>query len=166
MAEDPPAPLPVTLILALPRPKVARRLSVDLAAVGIKRIHLIGTRMVEKSYWSSPSLSDSAINEQLILGLEQAGDTVVECHRLFKPFVEDRLPRLVAGRRRLVAHPGPVADCPRAVAGEIALAVGPERRFTDYEIDRLSQAGFEQVSLGSRTLRVESAVAMLLGHVT
>jgi 16S rRNA (uracil1498-N3)-methyltransferase len=167
--EEPPAPFPVTLILALPRPKVARRVLIDVAAVGIKRIHLIGTRTVEKSYWDSPLLSDSAINKHLILGLEQAGDTVVpavERHRRFKPFVEDRLPDLVANHRCLVAHPGPVVDCPRAVAGEVALAVGPDRGFTDYEIERLSQAGFEQVSLGSRTLRVESAVAMLLGRIT
>jgi 16S rRNA (uracil1498-N3)-methyltransferase len=166
--EDPPAPFPVTLILALPRPRVVRRVLVDVAAVGIKCIHLIGARTVEKSYWDSPLLTDSAIHEHLILGLEQGGDTVlptIECHRRFKPFVEDRLPDLVANKRRLVAHPGPVLDCPRAVDGEVALAVGPDRGFTDYEIGRLSQAGFEQVSLGSRTLRVESAVAMLLGRV-
>lgn len=169
LSEAPPAPLPVTLVLALPRPKVARRILVDVATVGIKRIHLIGSKTVEKSYWDSPLLADAAIDEQLILGLEQAGDTLlptVERHRLFKPFVEDRLPGLVAGRRRLLAHPGPVANCPHAVDGEIVLAVGPDRGFTDYEIERLSQAGFEQVSLGSRTLRVESAVAMLLGRVT
>jgi 16S rRNA (uracil1498-N3)-methyltransferase len=167
--EDPPAPLPVTLILALPRPKVARRVLVDVAALGIKRIHLIGAWAVEKSYWDSPLLSDSAIDEHLILGLEQAEDTVVptvERHRKFKPFVEDRLPELVANQRRLVAHPGSAVDCPRAVAGEMALAVGPDRGFTEYEIGRLCQAGFEPVSLGARTLRVESAVAMLLGRVT
>lgn len=167
--EDPPAPFPATLILALPRPKVARRVLMDVAAIGIKQIHLIGAWGVEKSYWDSPLLTDSAINERLILGLEQGGDTVVptvERHRLFKPFVEDRLPELVVDHRRLVAHPGAAVDCPRAVDGEVALAVGPERGFTEYEIARLSQAGFEPVSLGSRTLRVESAVAMLLGRVT
>jgi RsmE family RNA methyltransferase len=167
--EDPPAPSPVTLILALPRPKVARRVLIDVAAVGIKSIHLIGAWTVDKSYWGSPLLTDSAIDEHLILGLEQGGDTVVptvERHRLFKPFVEDRLPGLVENQRRLVAHPGPVVDCPRAVDGAVALAVGPERGFTEYEIGRLLQAGFERVSLGSRTLRVESAVAMLLGRLT
>lgn len=169
LSEDPPPPIPVTLILALPRPKVAKRVLIDVAAAGIKRIHLVGAWKVDKSYWDSPLLSDSAIEEHLVLGLEQGGDTIVptvECHRLFKPFVEDRLPGLVANQRRLLAHPGPVVDCPRAVDGEIALAVGPERGFTEYEIGRLSEAGFERVSLGSRTLRVESAVAMLLGRLT
>lgn len=166
--EDPPAALPITLFLALPRPKVARRVLVDCAAAGVKSIHLIGAWKVDKSYWDSPLLADDAIEEHLVLGLEQGGDTMmpsVERHRLFKPFAEDQLPNLVRGMRAFVAHPAADAECPRAVHGSIALAVGPERGFTDYEVERLSDAGFECVSLGTRTVRVEAAVAMLLGRL-
>jgi 16S rRNA (uracil1498-N3)-methyltransferase len=168
ICDPPPAPLPITLILALPRPKVARRILIDAAASGIKSIHLIGAWTVDKSYWSSPLLSDSAIREHLVLGLEQGGDSIrptVECHRLFKPFIEDRLPDMIEGKQCLIAHPGASADCPRAVEGEVALAVGPERGFTQYEIDRFAEAGFAKASLGTRTLRVESALAMLLGRI-
>ena len=168
LCEDPPAALPITLFLALPRPKVARRVLIDCAAAGVKSIHLIGAWKVDKSYWDSPLLDDDATAEHLILGLEQGGDTVmpsVEQHRLFKPFVEDRLPSLVRGMRALVAHPAADTNCPRSVKGSVALAVGPERGFTDYEVARFSDAGFECVSLGARTVRVEAAVAMLLGRL-
>lgn len=165
---DPPAASPVTLVLALPRPKVARRVLVDAAALGIKRIHLLGAWKVDKSYWDSPLLLDTAVDEHLVLGLEQGGDTImptVTRHRLFKPFVEDSLASIASGSRCLVAHPGAADACPRGIEGPLTLAVGPERGFTDYEIERLVEAGFEKVSLGPRTLRVESAVAMLLGRV-
>jgi 16S rRNA (uracil1498-N3)-methyltransferase len=168
LCEDPPSALPVTLFLALPRPKIARRLLIDCAAAGVKDIHLFGAWKVDKSYWDSPLLADDAIAEHLILGLEQGGDTVmpvVKRHRLFKPFVEDRLPDLVRRMRAFVAHPAAGIECPRAVEGSIALAVGPERGLIDYEVERLSDAGFERVSLGARTVRVEAAVAMLLGRL-
>jgi RsmE family RNA methyltransferase len=168
LCEDPPAALPVTLFLALPRPKVAKRVLIDCTAAGVKNIHLIGAWKVDKSYWDSPMLADDAIAEHLILGLEQGGDTVMPSvvkHRLFKPFSEDQLPNLVRGMRAFVAHPAADTKCPCAVEGSLALAVGPERGFTDYEVERLSDAGFERVSLGVRTVRVEAAVAMLLGRL-
>jgi TolB-like protein len=51
-------------------------------------------------------------------GLSQARDTVlpqVHLRRGFKPFVEDELPGLIAGRRALLAHPGDHPACPRDV---------------------------------------------------
>lgn len=166
---DPPAALPCTLVLALPRPKVLRRVLGCAAAFGIKRIALMGALRVEKSYWQSPMAADDAIAEQLRFGLEQGCDTilpVVTKHRRFRPFVEDELPQLSAGSLRLVAHPRPDADCPRAVAGPVTLAVGPEGGFVDFELGLLEAAGFRAVSLGERPLRVEHAVAALLGRLS
>src|SRR5687767_6478487 len=57
LMEDPPAPLPVTLILALPRPKVLNRVVASATSLGVKRLYLINAWRVEKSYWSSPRLS-------------------------------------------------------------------------------------------------------------
>jgi len=168
LIDEPPPPSPATLVLALPRPKVARRVLIDAAAAGVKQIHFVGAWKVDKSYWSSPLLDRDAVARHLVLGLEQGGDTImptVSLHRLFKPFVEDVLPGLVAGLRRFVAHPRSDVNCPRAVDGPFALAVGPERGFTPYEVGRLEEAGFAQVSLGQRALRVEAVVTTLLGRL-
>jgi 16S rRNA (uracil1498-N3)-methyltransferase len=165
---DPPAPLPCTLVLAMPRPKVLRRVLGAVAAFGVKRIALLGALRVEKSYWQSPLASDDGIGEELRRGLEQGCDTVlpvVTRHRLFRPFAEDELPGLAAGTHAIVAHPRAARPCPRAVRHAVTLVVGPEGGFVDFELGLLEAAGCTPVTLGDRPLRVEHAVAALLGRL-
>ena len=105
---SPPRALPLTLILALPRPKMLRWVIQTVASMGIKHIHLINSARVEKSFWQSPFLTPESLHEQLILGLEQAVDTVlpkIYQHKLFKPFVEDKLKDIMANSKALVGHP-------------------------------------------------------------
>lgn len=166
--QPPPAKLPLTLLLALPRPKMLRRVLQTVATMGVPRLVLLNSYRVEKSFWQTPFLEPAAIREQLILGLEQGRDTVlpeVVIEKRFKPFVEDRLPALAAGTRALVGHPGPWPDCPRAVEGPVTLAIGPEGGWIPYEVEKLQAAGFEAVQLGERILRVETAVTALLARL-
>lgn len=164
----PPPRAEVLLLLALPRPKALRRILQHLSTLGVDQIVLLNAYRVEKSFWSSPILSDDAIAKAMRLGLEQAKDTrlpTVTRARRFKPFVEDDLPTLAAGRRCLLAHPHTDAPCPRGVSGPLALAVGPEGGWIDYERGMLEAAGFAPVSLGPRILRTESALPVLLGRL-
>jgi 16S rRNA (uracil1498-N3)-methyltransferase len=164
----PPAALPVVLILALPRPKVLRRVLRSACSMGVKKMVLLNSFRVEKSYWSSPVLGPGSIQEQLVLGLEQSRDTVlpeVLLRPLFKPFVEDELPGLIKGTLPLVAHPDTSSECPRNVDRPVTLAIGPEGGFIPYEIDRLVAAGFSPVHFGDRILAVESAVPALLARL-
>ena len=168
VTQEPPVALPVTVLLALPRPKMLKRTFQTLAAMGVKRIVLMNTFRVEKSFWQSPWLKPEAIREQLILGLEQGRDTVlpeVILEKRFKPFVEDRLPEMSEGMRKLVAHPVGGEECPRAIDEETVLAIGPEGGFIPYEVERLVEYGFECVHLGPRILRVETAVPVLLSRL-
>jgi RsmE family RNA methyltransferase len=165
---DPPAPPPLTLVLALPRPKVLNRVIAAVTSLGVKRLFLINAWRVEKSYWRSPRISPQNIAAQCVLGLEQGRDTVmpvVELRRFFRSFVEEELPALARGTTALVAHPAAAAECPRHVGGEITLAVGPEGGFIAEEIASLERAGLRPVSFGPRILRVETAVAALAGRL-
>ena len=104
----PPQALPLSLILALPRPPMLKRILFSAAMLGVKKIIILNFNRVEKSLWNSSSLKPQAITEQLILGLEQAKDTVmpeVILKKAFKPFVQDELPSLIKGSLALVAHP-------------------------------------------------------------
>ena len=166
--QPPPAKLPVTLLLALPRPKMLRRVLQTVAAMGVPRLVLLNSYRVEKSFWQTPFLEPAAIHEQLILGLEQARDTVlpkVMIEKRFKPFVEDRLPQLAADTLGLVGHPGDFPHCPRAVTQPVTLAIGPEGGWIPYEVDKLAAAGLRPVQLGERILRVETAVSALLARL-
>lgn len=168
LERDPPPPLDVTLILALPRPIVLKRVLLTASSMGVKRIFLIHSKRVEKSYWSSPALAEEKVKEQLILGLEQVRDTVmpeVQLRPRFKPFVEDELPGLIEGTLPIVGHPEATEPCPRAVGCPVTLAIGPEGGFIDYEIEMLKTCGFNAVNLGERILRVETAVPVLLSRL-
>ncbi|MGB9088588.1 MAG: 16S rRNA (uracil(1498)-N(3))-methyltransferase [Pseudomonas farsensis] len=166
--QPPPAKLPLTLVLAVPRPKMLRRLFQSIATLGVPRLILLNSYKVEKSFWQTPFLTPEAIRENLILGLEQARDTVlpeVIIEKRFKPFVEDRLPAIAADTLGLVGHPGPYPACPRAVTGPVTLAIGPEGGWIPYEVDLLAKAGLQPVQLGDRILRVETAVTALLSRI-
>ena len=164
----PPAKLPLTLVLALPRPKMLRRVFQTVATMGVSKVILVNSYRVEKSFWQTPFLEPTAIREQLILGLEQARDSVLPdiiIEKRFKPFVEDRLPQLADGTLGLVGHPGDYPPCPRAVTEPVTLAIGPEGGWIPYEIDLLNKAGLQPVQLGDRILRVETAVTALLARL-
>lgn len=166
--QQPPAPLPCTLLLALPRPKMLKRVLQSVTSLGVKKIYLINSYRVEKSFWGSPLLQPEKLQEHLVLGLEQARDTIlpeVHLRPRFKPFVEDELPQIAAGTSAYVAHPVAASDCPRDKNEPTTLAIGPEGGFIPYEVDKLHECGFTPISLGERILRVETAVPVLLSRI-
>jgi RsmE family RNA methyltransferase len=166
--QPPPTKLPLTLVLALPRPKMLRRVFQTVATMGVSKVILVNSYRVEKSFWQTPFLEPEAIREQLILGLEQARDTALPeiiIEKRFKPFVEDRLPAITDGTLGLVGHPGNYPPCPRALSEPVTLAIGPEGGWIPYEIDLLAKSGLQPVQLGERILRVETAVTALLARL-
>jgi RsmE family RNA methyltransferase len=166
--DDAPPPLPVTLCVALPRPKSLRRVLHAATTLGVKRVVLMESWRVDKSYWQSPLLEPDAIRSVLTLGLEQAVDTIlpaVEIQRRFRPFVEDEVPGLIRGTTAVVAHPGSADAMPDAAPGPMTLFVGPDRGFTPFEIELLQKQGVRPCRLGPRVLRVDEAVPALLGRL-
>ncbi len=166
--QDPPEPLPLLLILALPRPKVLRRVLSSATAMGVKRIVLLNAYRVEKSFWQSPVLNEEQLRKQLVLGLEQAKDTVfpdILLRTRFKPFLEDELPRLAGETLKIAAHPPASEKCPRNPGGPVTLAVGPEGGFIPYEMEAFVSVGFSAVSLGERILSVETALPYLVSRL-
>lgn len=164
----PPAKLPLTLLLALPRPKMARRIIRAATELGVSEFILLNSYRVDKSYWQSPLLSDQALHSAMLEGLEQAGDTMLPTlskAKLFKPFVEDTLPGLLHSRQGYLAHPYATAKCPSHIDQPSLLAVGPEGGFIPYEVEKLQATGLSGFSLGPRILKVETAVPTLIGKM-
>ncbi len=165
---EPPAPLPLTLVLAMVRPRVFKRVLTQVTAMGIKKIIIINSYRVEKSFWKSPVLETDSLNRHIILGLEQGQDTIVPeilIRPLFKPFVEDEFPVIIKGSLPFVAHPYASEQCPYNIDKPVTLAIGPEGGFIPYEVDKLIECGFTAVHLGERTLHVESAISGLVSRL-
>ena len=136
--------------------------------MGIREIDIINAWRVEKAYWDSPRLSQENLRLQSIFGLEQACDTMlpsIRLHKLFTPFVREQLPEGVQGKIALLANPGASIAAPRHVTQPVILAIGPEGGFIDREVETFRDIGFTEVSIGSRVLRVETALAFLIGRL-
>ena len=167
LSEAPLPRHPIHLVIALPRPKMLRRVFRSVAEFGVAELHLIHSYRVEKSYWQSPFLDENKIEMALIQGLERAGDTVlprVYQHKRFKPFVEDVLPDISKDRSLLIAHLGGTQALPTDTTTPTTLLVGPEGGFIDYEVDLAQQVGATTVNLGSRILSVDTAVCAVLAR--
>ena len=161
-----PNKLPVTLILALPRPKVLRRLIMDSVTLGVEKIVLLHSYRVDKSYWQTPFLEQ--LDHYIQLGLEQAGDVIapsILLEKRFKPFVEDRLSVWNHSQTTFVAHPYTTDALPFNFNQPCQLMIGPEGGFIPYEIDLLKENGCHIHHVGNRILRTETAVSNILGRL-
>ena len=174
-AEAPPRAR-VDLLLAVPRPKVMRRLWAQLAALGVSRIILTNAERVEGPYFDTHVLTPECYRPLLIEGLQQAKDTrlpLVSIHRRFKVLVEDELDGLSGAGLRLVADPAAMTGVSAAVdqglgpdaGGRVLLAIGPEGGWNAFELRLLEAHGFRGVGMGARTLRTDTACLALLALV-
>ena len=167
LSEQPiPKKLPVTLIVAMPRPKVLRRLIMDSVTLGVEKLVLLHSYRVDKSYWQTPFLNQ--LDQYVQLGLEQAGDVIapeIILEKRFKPFVEDRLSVWNQSTPTFVGRPYTEKLAPAAWDQPCQLMIGPEGGFIPYEIDLLEKNGCQAVTLGNRILRTETAIPYLLGRL-
>src|SRR5688572_20402415 len=159
----------VDLLLALPRPKVLRRLWAQIAALGVGQIVLTNAERVERHYFDTHVLTSECYRPLLVEGLQQARDTrlpTVSIHRRFKVLVEDELDGLFGRGLRLVADPTATRQAGAVVRESVEeralLAIGPEGGWNEFEVQLLKTHGFQPVGMGSRTLRTDTACIALL----
>jgi RsmE family RNA methyltransferase len=170
-ATIPPRPR-VDLLLALPRPKVMRRLWAQIAALGVGQIILTNAEKVERHYFDTHVLTPECYGPLLVEGLQQARDTRrphVSIHKQFKVLIEDHLEGLFPRGLRLVADPAartPAATAVReSIEERILLAIGPEGGWNKFETALLEAHGFQPCGMGPRTLRTDTACVALLAIV-
>jgi len=164
-----PARPRIDLLLAVPRPKVMRRLWAQIAALGVGQIILTNAEKVERNYFDTHILTPETYLPLLVEGLQQARDTrlpVVSIHRQFKVLVEDELDAMFPSGLRIVADPGAtqaLGDVMGASRDQRALlAIGPEGGWNAFELGLLEAHGFQAAGMGARTLRTDTACIALL----
>ena len=157
------------IVLALPRPKMLRRILRTIAEFGVENLHLVNSARVEKSFWQSPLLHPEKINDALFAGMERSKDTVitnVRLHRRFKPFLEDQLPEICGDRNCWLTDMNArksVVDFDISSAPAVVM-IGPEGGFVPFEIELALATIAQPVNLGGRTLSVDTAVTTVLAQ--
>jgi RsmE family RNA methyltransferase len=168
ITEPAPPPLPVELVLAVPRPKVLTRTIEAIASFAVERITLTNAWRVDKSYLSSPRLEPEALAEAARLGAEQGVTTHAPKILVYRRLMELLDTRFAAPGRdlRIIAHPTGT-PIERVVGSDeaVTLAIGPEGGWIQRELDTFVARGFKPVSIGAPILRVEAAVSAVLGQL-
>ena len=168
LENDPPIPLPLTLVLSLPRPKMLKRIIENITSLGVKKIYLINSWRVEKSYWQTPLLDKENLEKSMILGLEQSCDTMlpkIYQKRFFTRFVKEELPLIAKDSMCITAHPKALKKCPSNIKNKTTLVIGPEGGLIDKEVATLEGIRFSSFHIGQRILKVETAVTYLLARL-
>ncbi len=171
-----PQGLPTTdLVCALPRPQTLKKVLITCGMMGIRHLYLIRANRVEKSYYQSPLTQPENQLPFLIEGLSQGKLTrlpQVTVHDRFKVFFEDTFPRVESTESgtgcKLLASIDALqnmSDLFDASIDRVTIAIGPEGGWVPFEIDLMTQAGFQPFVLGRWVLRVETAIVSALGQL-
>lgn len=165
---------PIDLVVGLARPQTTKKIIQIAVMSGVRSLHLVHTTLGEKSYLDSHILKPEFLQDEVVKALEQIGEGLypnIYVHRSFRflPWDQFEPPNPSQAIVKLVAVPGEplssplVEDSCRGLHG-LVLAVGPEAGWTDKERSALLERGFTGIGLGPRIVRVELALALLLGQ--
>ena len=173
--------LPVRAAVGFPRQIQLRRLLRNLSSLGVEAIDLFGTDLGEKSYRDTKLLDDGGARAALIEGASQSRDTTIPSLAVYgtldnwlqqSPWV----PQAAHSVSQLPAPGFPISQpsSPLLIAADnvraegamsrivptrrpVVFAIGSERGWSDRERDLFEAAGFLRLSMGSRSLRTETA---------
>lgn len=174
-AWDEPLPaLPsTTLLIGLPRPQTARDILRDATTLGATRIHFIATERADPNYAASTLWTSGEWRRHCLAGAAQAFDTRIP-EITWTHTLASALETLPAESCRLAldnyeatsavaaALGKPIVNNKSEIVNSPALALGPERGWGPADRIALRAAGFTLAHLGSRVLRLETAVVAAL----
>ena len=158
--EDKSALYPLTLIIAQVRPICMKRILRESVTLGASRLLLAVSELGEKSYLESSLYKTDEYKEILLDGAMQSGYTAIP-ETLILPSIDAAITKADSDIKILLdnvigAEPMSSMD----LSGKsVALAIGPERGWSDRERKLLLSAGYKPSLLGSRILRTETAVS-------
>ena len=178
-APRPQSDLNISLILAMPRPKVLDRLWPVFAQLGFRRVLLINAERVEKAYFHTHVIREDNYMPGLIKGLEQAAVStrvpeISVDKRTLDVFLAKRLDVAFppATTNRFICHPtgvaaGTLVDVPAFdLSKETVIALGPEGGWLDNEIEEMKSRGFVPVTCSSRIFTTDVALIALTAAIT
>lgn len=166
--EEPPRPPAVHLIVGMCRPATARKILATAPTLGVRELSFVPGTRSDPAYAKSGLWTSGEWRARLIEGVEQAFDTwLPELH------LPDSLAAGLTGipdgavKLALDVYEGsrPLGASPIEPGRPVCLAIGPERGWAKPDRELLRAHGFELISMGTRVMRVETAVTAGLALV-
>jgi len=170
------------MVIGFPRPIQLKRLLRDIAALGVKEVHLTGTELGEKSYMQSNLVERGSAYKMLLDGTVQAGGTHVpelflhktlkECldyleentakehsHHVIRLALDNVNPKCSLNTA-MEDLPCMVCQDPCSEGKSVFAAIGSERGWTDKERALLEEYGYIRSGMGNRIMRTETAATV------
>jgi RsmE family RNA methyltransferase len=155
-----PLPLPIQLLIGLPRPHTAKRILFEAASLGVGALHFFEAERGEPSYAQSRLWTTDEWKERLRQGTEQSFGT-----RIPEVGMHTDLQSAISFLQGEGAHVAldnyeAVAALPHALlegARSAVIALGPERGWSPDERDTFRKNGWKLAHLGAHVLRLETA---------
>ena len=159
---------PLEMIIGFPRPIQLKRLLRDMAALGVRSVHLAGTELGEKSYLESSLAQESEVRKMLYEGTVQAGGTHIPKNFIYSSIREclDNFDENQNQIKIALDNVNPKSALTKFLeenpveAKSIVAAIGSERGWTNAERDLLESRGFVRLGMGERTMRTETAATV------
>ena len=170
------------MIIGFPRPIQLKRLLRDIAALGVKEVHLTGTELGEKSYMQSTLVEKGSAYKMLLDGTVQAGSTHVpelflhktlkECiayledhatkehsHHILRLALDNVNPKCSL-QQAMTDLPCMSCENPCSEGKMVFAAIGSERGWTNKERALLEEKGYIRSGMGQRIMRTETAATV------
>lgn len=161
---------PLEMIIGFPRPIQLKRLLRDMAALGVRSVHLAGTELGEKSYLESSLAQESEVRKMLYEGTVQAGGTHIPKNFIYSSIREclDNFDETQNQNQIKIAldNVNPKSALTKFLEENpveeksVVAAIGSERGWTNAERDLLESRGFVRLGMGERTMRTETAATV------
>ncbi|MDE6719102.1 MAG: 16S rRNA (uracil(1498)-N(3))-methyltransferase [Treponemataceae bacterium] len=161
---------PLEMIIGFPRPIQLKRLLRDMAALGVRSVHLAGTELGEKSYLESSLAQKSQVRKMLYEGTVQAGGTHIPKNFIYPSLCEclENFSRSQNKGQIKIAldNVNPKFTLTNflnenPVEGKsVVAAIGSERGWTNGERKLLESRGFVRLGMGERIMRTETAATV------
>lgn len=179
VVEDRAEPLdrvPLTLLVAIPRPQTVKKVVSLAVQSGVERLIFVKSFLTVPSYLQSHSLRAEQLNTEVGKGLEQVWDCTapqIEVFERMGEVFESLLPQFRADHPEALFLLGETPSERTCAIHEALrsrpfqraiLGIGPESGWSPGELEGFARAGFVLAHLGERHYRVETALALFIGH--
>jgi len=156
-----------SLCLALCRPPSMKKVFEHASTMGVGEFHLVKASLSDKSFLTSKVLSEEEYQKSFHAGLSQSAlyyqePSFYQYASTFSYLEEDKngekyILTPTASKTFKDINPTPNAH--------VHIAIGPERDWTQKELDAFIEAGYTPIKISRTILRVEHAVFQTLGQL-